>query len=92
MTVNDEFLDNVVNLLNAVVRITHDKLIFETFALPYMGDDWKEKYDQALVSPSFLGEREIQMAELREMRKGALEALDNIRRGESVSLPSFPIN
>jgi hypothetical protein len=90
--VTDEFLRNVESLIDALERMTHDKFIFQAFAVPHMGNDWKEKYERARVDPTFLGEWEVRMDETRRIHREAREELARIRRGDSPPPQSFPIN
>lgn len=87
MEVNADFLRNHVRILDSLIGMTRDKLVFQQLAIPYLGEDWKERFERARSDPKFLGECEIHLAEIQEMRKRAVEMLDQLLRGDPIQSP-----
>jgi hypothetical protein len=89
--VNDEFLRNYVSTLDSLLFITREKLIYQTL-LNQTLVGWEEVAAAARHDPKFLGEKELELAEIREMRNLAVEMLEQLRRGETVQTPNRPVN
>lgn len=92
MEVNKELLQNFVNMLDTLITMTRDKLIWQNLAMPLLGDDWREKFEQARSNPQFLGEGELLMANIRQMRDWMVTVLDQFQKGETIQLPTERIN
>jgi hypothetical protein len=92
MEVDREFLQKMVNMLDTLIAMTRDKMVWQNLAIPLLGDNWREKFEEARGNPRFLGEGEVQLADIRRIRDWAVRMLDQIQRGESVCLPTEQIN
>lgn len=90
--VNEEFLTNVVRMLDSLIAMARDKLVWQNLAIPFLGEDWKEKFERARADPYFLGEWELQVAEFGKMRNAMVATLDQLRRGDPVHPPPERIN
>jgi hypothetical protein len=90
--VDTEFLRNYVRILDSLLGMTRDKLVFQQLAIPFLGDGWKEKFEKARSDPRFLGEYEMHLAEIQEMRKVAVGMLDQLLKGDPAHPPNVPIN
>jgi hypothetical protein len=89
--VDDEFLRNYVSTMDSLLFITREKLIYETL-LNRTLVGWEENAVAARLDPKFLGEKELELAEIQEMRNRAVEMLERLRRGETVQMPNRPVN
>jgi hypothetical protein len=92
MEVDEVFLQNFVNMLDSLLTMTRDKLVWQNLAIPLLGEGWQQKFEQARSDPRFLGEWELQQAEIRKMRDAMVKVLDQLQKGESVQMPTQRIN
>ena len=68
MTIDKQFIKNLIAILDLLVNMTHDKLVWQNLAIPLLGDEWKSKFAAARSDSRFLGEQEMTMANVRQMR------------------------
>jgi hypothetical protein len=88
MEVNREFLQNYVKMLDSLLVMTRDKLVWQNLAIPLLGQGWQQKFEQARSDNRFLGEWELYLAEVQTMRAVAVAMLDQLQRGEPVRPPT----
>lgn len=92
MEVDKVFLQNLVNMLDALVTMTRDKLVWQNLAIPLLGEGWQKRFEQARSDHRFLGEYELCLTEIQEMRKAAVMMLDQIQKGDLIHSPIDRIN
>jgi len=92
MEVDDEFLLNFIRLADAAITMTRDKLVWQNLAIPCLGENWKERFEEARGNPKFLGEHELYLAELNKMRDQGVQMLDQLRKGIPVRPPNAQPN
>ena len=92
MEIDDDTLRHFTTILNLLVEMTRDKLVFQALAIPFLGDKWQEIFQNARLDRNFLGQWELNMAEIEKMRKDGMEMLDQLRKGLPVRLPDASIN
>ena len=92
MEVDKAFLQNFVDVLDSLITMTRDKLTFQKLLIPLLGDDWKQKFEDARSDPRFLGEWELQLADIQKKRDWAVAALDRLQKGDSILPPIERIN
>jgi hypothetical protein len=90
--VDKEFLQNFVNMMDTLITMTRDKLVWQNLAIPFLGDDWAQKFEQARSDKRFLAEIELQLAGIQQMRNAGVAMLDQLQKGESIHLPIDRIN
>ena len=92
MEVDKAFLQNFVDVLDSLITMTRDKLTFHTLLIPLLGDEWKQKFEDTRSDPRFLGEWELQLADIQKKRDWAVAALDRLQKGDSILPPIERIN
>lgn len=88
MEVDKQFLQNYVNMLDTLIVMARDKLVWQGLAVPLLGEGWQQKFEQARSDNRFLGEWELHLAEIQKARDLAVEALDRLQKGERVDPPT----
>ena len=92
MEVDRDFLQNMVYMLDSLIGMTRDKLIWQSLAIPFLGAEWREKFQQAHDDPYFLKDGEVFVADIRRMRDVLVAMLDQLQKGESPQPPIDRIN
>ena len=92
MEVDKAFLQNFVDVLDSLITMTRDKLTFQKLLIPLFGDEWKQKFEDTRSDPRFLGEWELQLADIQKKRDWAVAALDRLQKGDSILPPIERIN
>jgi hypothetical protein len=92
MEVDKQFLQNMVYMLDSLIEMTRDKLVWQGLAVPFLGESWKEKFNAARADPHFLGEWELCVAEIQKMRDGLVKVLDQLQKGDPIQPPTDRIN
>ena len=92
MEVDEAFLKNMVYTLDSLIGMTRDKLIWQSLAIPFLGNDWREKFEAARKNPHFLKEGELFLADLQRKRDMLVAMLDQLQKGDSPQPPTDRIN
>ena len=92
MEVDKAFLQDLADVLDSLITMTRDKLTFQKLLIPLLGDEWKQKFEDTRSDPRFLGEWELQLADIQKKRDWAVAALDRLQKGDSILPPIERIN
>jgi len=87
MEIDDETVKHFAAMLNLLVEIAHDKLVLQEFAIRSLGDQWQAAFLKARSDPHFLGPRQMELADIQELRRNGMKMLDQLRKGLPVPPP-----
>jgi hypothetical protein len=92
MEVDAEFLRVYVFMIDSFLTAARDKMIFKKLLISAVGDDWRGQFERAQSNPAFLGADEVELAELREMRKVGVAMMEALHKGEPLPKPHRSVN
>ena len=92
MEVDKEFLQNFVRMLDTLITMTRDKMVWQGLAVPFLGSDWENRFLAARANNQSLGEWEIYLADVKKMRDQAVAVLDQLQKGDPIQLPIDRVN
>ena len=88
MQVDDAFFENVLKLMDSLMAMTRNKIIWQNVALSQLGQEGRQKFEEFRGNPQLLAEIEACLVDVRKMRKNIEEVWDRLRRGEPFQWPT----
>lgn len=88
MQVDDVFFENVLKLIDSLIGMTRDKIIWQNVAVSQTGEDAGRKFEEFGCDPQLLAEIEACLVDVRRMRRNTAKVWDRLRRGEPFQPPT----
>jgi hypothetical protein len=92
MEVDEGFLRHVVEIIDASMQITRDKIVWQRIAISQLGESSQEIFEKTRNLPEMLTAIEIQLAELRLVRNAFATMVEKSSKGEPTQTPIDRIN
>jgi len=83
MLLNEEYLRNLLDILDTLERVTRDKLILQQLAAHYIGADWESKVADLRSDPEIQRELTVEMAWVIEAKRRLKQSLAALQRGDA---------
>ncbi len=83
MLLNEEYLRNLLDILDTLERVTRDNLILQQLAAHYIGPDWRSKVENLRSDPEIQRELAVEMAWVIEAKRRLKQSLAALQKGDA---------
>jgi hypothetical protein len=83
MLLNEEYLRNLLDILDTLERVTRDNLILQQLAAHYIGVDWQSKVEDLRSDPEIKCELAVEMAWVIEANRRLKQSLAALQKGDA---------
>ena len=92
MEVDEGYLRHVVEIIDEMIQLRRDKIVWQALATSLLGDNSEEAFQKLREHQAFAVEKEIEVAEIKQLRHVFALMLEKSLKGEPVQLPIDRIN
>jgi hypothetical protein len=83
MLLNEEYLRNLLDILDTLERVTRDNLILQQLAAHHIGADWQSKVEGLRRDPEIQRELAVEMAWVIEAKRRLKQSLAALQKGDA---------